>query len=732
MARSNSRMLRSPISLLNVDYKIATKSLANRVKQVPSIISNQQTGFVKGRYIGENIRLLFDVLEHVDEQELSSLLFFSDFEKAFDSLNHDFMIRCLQHFNFGESFIKWVNLFYTNSISCTINNGHLSDFFPIERGVRQGCPLSPYLFIICIELLSYEISNNTLIKGIHYKGYEIKNTLFADDATFITDGTEQSFTTLIDVLDNFSFISGLKLNTSKCSVLRAGRLKQSNIKYCTDKNFSWDSDNAKTLGMVFSNNKNNNIFTLNLLPKIDAFCNCLKQWQHRKLSLIGKITVIKSFAFPKLVYPLTVLPNPPNDILKKINNEIFAFLWDNKPDKIKRQTLAQDYEKGGLKMLDIYKFLNSLKASWIKRLLDEKNKGMWKYFYNKKLEKYGNELIFECNITESDMKRFFPNKGFLQDVLIAWSKIKCNQIPINKGKEIIWNNSNLKIGEETFFDKKWYERGIQLIEHIYDYRKKDFYDFREFINLYELPRTSFLLYTSIVSCIPNEWKVKLKNESMNCQTYDPLIKKLLKTKHANKYLYDIQLQNEDIPIAKSEEKWIKDINCNNLEWKQIYMIPIKSTIDTKLRDFQYKFIKRIIPTNTFLFKCNISSSNLCDFCSSDIETVKHLFWECQFSQQFWLQLKTFLNNLSIDVTFDYKNICFGISSSPMSNTLINFIILSAKYFIFKSKYMKNIPNIILFKSFLNKRREIEKCIAFEKDKIEHHNAKWQKFTTSNL
>ena len=68
----------------------------------------------------------------------------------------------------------------------------------------------------------------------------------------------------------------------------------------------------------------------------------------------------------------------------------------------------------------------------------------------------------------------------------------------------------------------------------------------------------------------------------------------------------------------------------------------------------------------------------------------------------------------------------------MRHTLINFIILSAKYFIFKSKHMKNIPNIILFKSFLNKRREIEQCIAFEKDKIEHHNAKWQKFTTNNL
>ena len=90
-----------PISLLNVDYKIATKAIADRIKQIlPSIISSQQTDFIKGRYIGENVRLIFDILDHVNDQDLPSLLFFSDFEKAFDSLDHTFMINCLKHFNF--------------------------------------------------------------------------------------------------------------------------------------------------------------------------------------------------------------------------------------------------------------------------------------------------------------------------------------------------------------------------------------------------------------------------------------------------------------------------------------------------------------------------------------------------------------------------------------------------------------------------------------------------------
>ena len=199
-----------PISLLNVDYKIATKSITNRLKKVISnIISNAQTGFVKGRYIGENIRLMCEIIEYVNEQNLPALLFFSDFEKAFDSLNHDFMFKTLRHFNFGDSLIKWIKLFYNGATSCVTNNGYLSGFFKIQRGVRQGCPLSPTLFIMCIELLSYEVSINKDIKGINIHDEEVKNTLFADDATFLSDGSEKSFKTLVDVLDNYSYSSGL-------------------------------------------------------------------------------------------------------------------------------------------------------------------------------------------------------------------------------------------------------------------------------------------------------------------------------------------------------------------------------------------------------------------------------------------------------------------------------------------------------------------------------------------
>ena len=183
------------------------------------------------------------------------MIFFSDFEKAFDSLDHGYLKNCLQHFNFGENFLRWIDLFYNDAKSCVTNNGHMSNFFPIERGVRQGCPLSPYLFIIAIEILSYKVTTSESIKGIKMFGEEFKKSLFADDASFILDGSLKSLENLIDILDNFSYISGLKLNAKKCQILRIGASKQQEFEYLKHRKFKWSSTEATALGMTFTTKK---------------------------------------------------------------------------------------------------------------------------------------------------------------------------------------------------------------------------------------------------------------------------------------------------------------------------------------------------------------------------------------------------------------------------------------------------------------------------------------------
>ena len=116
--------------MLNTDYKIVKKAIANRIKKfLPKIIDSSQTGFIKGRYIGENIRLIQETIEMVEKENMPGLLFFADFEKAFDSISHNYIIKCLESFNFGAYIIKLVKCLYQGANSCVQNAGFMSNFF---------------------------------------------------------------------------------------------------------------------------------------------------------------------------------------------------------------------------------------------------------------------------------------------------------------------------------------------------------------------------------------------------------------------------------------------------------------------------------------------------------------------------------------------------------------------------------------------------------------------------
>ena len=138
----------------------------------------------------------------------------------------------------------------------------------------------------------------------------------------------------------------------------------------------------------------------------------MKRWQYLKLTILGKVKVLKSFAFPKLIYPLTVLPSPPKQVIDDIKRAMYKFLWDGKPDKIKIKILLRTYENGFLKMFDLDKFILSLKASWMKTLLDKENNGDWKSIYITILDHFGGNLIFECKLTDLDIKCKFQNRHF--------------------------------------------------------------------------------------------------------------------------------------------------------------------------------------------------------------------------------------------------------------------------------------------------------------------------------
>ena len=150
-----------PISLTNVDYRILAFTLAERIQNVIGrLVSSDQSAYIRGRYMGTNIRLVSDIINHCNKNHKTGLIFNLDFTKAFDSIEWNFLYKTLQHFNFGESFIKWIKLLYHEPQASVKNNGYISDCFKMTRGIRQGCPVSALLFILCVEILSIKIKSS--------------------------------------------------------------------------------------------------------------------------------------------------------------------------------------------------------------------------------------------------------------------------------------------------------------------------------------------------------------------------------------------------------------------------------------------------------------------------------------------------------------------------------------------------------------------------------------------
>lgn len=160
-----------PISLLNVSYKILAKILALRLAHIlPKFVNSSQTGFIKGRYILENLITAWEAMDWGKCSHQNSALLLLDFEKAYDRVEWKFIIMMLQSFGFPPYFCKAVQTLLTDACAQIEINGSISDPFPLSRSIRQGCPLTPALFVIVVEALYYILRDDSLspeVRGLY-------------------------------------------------------------------------------------------------------------------------------------------------------------------------------------------------------------------------------------------------------------------------------------------------------------------------------------------------------------------------------------------------------------------------------------------------------------------------------------------------------------------------------------------------------------------------------------
>ena len=696
-----------PISLVNVDVKIASKAIAFRIrKHLPDLIHYNQTAYVENRYIGDTIRSLIDIMTYTKEVNIPGLFLFIDFEKAFDSLEWNFMLKSLRTFNFGTDILGWITMFYTNISSCVINNGMASKQFLLSRGVRQGDPLSPYLFILAVELFSIAVRNDNKVQGIQLGNKEVRLAQYADDTTAVLKDV-QSAHRIFELLSKFENVSGLKMNNNKTEALWIGSKRNSKE---TPLNVSWPTTPVRVLGIYLSYDQF--LFQkYNFDHIIQSVEKIINIWKQRNLTVYGKVIVAKTFLISKLGFIGRIVVVP-SEILIQLERQIANFVW-NGPDKIKRRASFNNLKFGGLELTHLPSWIQAQKFSWIKRFLDENVQADWKEYLEWLLKDKGGKLFLYCDF---DIKQI--RDSFYGEVLGSLMELK-KVAGVASGEYILWNNKNIQIDNRSIFYADYYNLDICLVSDLYDKNidmKKD----PNFLKYFGLKAASQKVKNKLL-----EKKVKLdrKQYFKDCLSItDPKnsYKKELQSL-SSKDTYTLlvnQVVVKPTCFNKLKEKF--EISEEEIEWSFTSLYEL--TKETRLRDFQYRCLHLILNTKYVLRKKKILDNDCCSFCKRETETIEHLFFECLFANQFWQEFRKFWMNISkINLSLTFKDIMMGNKNFDL---ILNYLFVLGKWHIFYSSKQEQRPNFQIFIEICKQKFNIEYEIAEKNQALRYFTKKW--------
>ena len=643
-----------PITLSNCDHKLITKTYSKRLcLKLASKIEERQTAYLKGRLINDNIRAIISTIDLANVEQLSGLIVALDAKKAFDSVDHNYIEKCLISFGCSR-FVGIFRILYKNLRTSIIINGKIVNGFSIKRGVKQGDALSCIIFIMCMEPLLRNIEANRAIGAIKSRTLDKelpKAYAYADDVNGVLIDSEAALQAVFTEYERLTAISGLELNADKTELMRIGNQNENNytILYLRKQYRLTSCAKIKINGIFFQKDRqemlNSNVDAV--ITKMDRH---FRQWSRRGLSTMGKILIAKTFGISQLIYLLQSVAI--TDVhLKKINQIVFKFIWNRHylaakaPERIKRQIVCNSVRNGGFGMIDINQLDDSLKLRALGRLLVSEHP------FNKLIKDRLNldsywcpELNVRCDsvitraihLLKLDRAKLWsdPASDSDRNVMASIRHEKIKNIVSTRGQGSldffqIWTRGARRLGDLTR------QELARLGRHIDPTRIHKL----ELALVYNLPPP------------PDEFASSFYINKKHKHLGKITSKEFRTNRTADSPILEFKL---GVRLSESDSR--------------TWSLRLSKLTSTKHKNILLRVVHGDIYTQSKLHRFGLADNDTCPRCNHT-EDLRHKFIECDYVKRIWSAVEGYLNSTNLDIDQDLKILAAYPGASLTAMTL---------------------------------------------------------------
>ncbi|XP_062839247.1 vesicle transport protein GOT1B isoform X1 [Anolis carolinensis] len=614
-----------PISLLNLDYKIFSNIIAERFKNfLKNWIKEEQTGFLPNRHQRENVRTIIDLIEYYEiKNQKKVLLLALDAEKAFDNVNWSFFKLLIREIDIGYYFQNTIDAIYTSQKAKILINDRETKDINIEKGTRQGCPLSPLIFILTLEILLNRIREEEELKGAKIQNYEYKIRAFADDIICVIEDPDTKLGKWLEIIREFGAVAGFKINLEKTKAITKNITKKEQETLMEKWNIQIASK-IKYLGIIITQ-KNSQLHENNYLTKWKEMKKEMENWGKLKLSLLGRIACVKMSILPKMIFLFQNLPIIRNQkTLKEWNRDIMKFIWQKKKPRIKLKYMIQEKNRGGLATPDLKLYFEASALMWVRDWTKLKN--------NKLLNLEGINLRLGWHAYlwygKSKIEKEFNNHFIRSAILKIWEKYKKKLYD----KTPLWV-SPLEASQRRLLGwHNWPNYKELLVKQNGEWEMRPQQELRE-IN----KKISWYQVWQVKEHFKTDKQVGFEEQNTFWEKITQTDRKIITKIYKKLVEWETEKEEEKSHMTRWNENIGRKIRKE--EWEGIWREKLKYSYATDLKENWIKMAYRWHMTPQKLGKCYKNLKKNCWKCEKIEGTYYHMWWGCEKAKIYWKKIR---------------------------------------------------------------------------------------------